>query len=40
MMRRKRVVKVVCVFIRVLVLIALVGSTLELKKGNYPEAVW
>lgn len=40
MRRRKIVVKVLCLFIRVLVFIALVESTLELKDGNYPEAVW
>lgn len=39
-MKRKRVVKVLCLIIRVVVFIALVESTLELKDGNYPEIVW
>ena len=38
-MRRKRVVKVLCLFIRVLVFIALVWTTLELK-DRHPEVWW
>lgn len=40
MMRRKRVVKGLCLFIRVLVFISLVWSTLELREVNYPERTW
>lgn len=37
---RKRVVKVLCLFIRVSVLISLVGSTIKLRDGNYLEGIW
>lgn len=40
MRMRKRVVKVLCLFIRVSVLISLVWSTLKLKDGNYLEGIW